>query len=123
MEQDPKLYRRRQAIVEHSFGTIKRQWGFDHIFSKKGKKRASANVGFIFIVYNLKRILNLKGKKGFREVYDQLILYLSVLIQVYKAILMALYPTDPINLNFCPNPNPKFKKLILVQNWQLNLGS
>ena len=28
MEADPELYRRRQAIVEHPFGTIKRQWGF-----------------------------------------------------------------------------------------------
>jgi len=44
--------------------------------------------------------------------YAQLILCLSVLIQAYKAILMALYPTDPIN------PNPMFKKLILVHNWQ-----
>jgi len=68
--------------------------------------------------YNLKRILSLMGKKGFREVYAQLILCLSVLIQVYKAILMALYPTDPLDLNFCLNPNPRFKKLILVHNWQ-----
>jgi len=118
MEEDPKLYRRRQAIVEHPFGTIKRQWGFDHILSKKGKKRASADVGFIFIAYNLKRILNLMGKKGFREVYGQLVLCLSVLIQGYKAILMALYPTDSVNLNFCPNPTPNLKKLILVHNWQ-----
>jgi len=118
MEQDPELYRRRQAIVEHPFGTIKRQWGFDHILSKKGKRRASADVGFIFIAYNLKRILSLMGKKGFRKVYGQLILCLSVLIQAYKAILMALYPTDSVNLNFCPDLNPKFKKLILVHNWQ-----
>jgi hypothetical protein len=118
MEEDPKLYRRRQAIVEHPFGTIKRQWGFDHILSKKGKKRASADVGFIFIAYNLKRILSLMGKKGLREVYGQLVLCLSVLIQAYKAILMALYPTDSVNLNFCTNINPNLKKLILVHNWQ-----
>jgi len=118
MEQDPELYRRRQAIVEHPFGTIKRQWGFDHILSKKGRKRASADVGFIFIAYNLKRILSLMGKKGFQEVYAQLVLCLSVIIQAYKVILMALYPTDTVNHNFCLIPNPKFKKLILVHNWQ-----
>jgi hypothetical protein len=33
-----------------------------------------------------------------------------------KAILMALYPTDLVNLNFCPDP--KFEKLVLVHNWQ-----
>ena len=60
---NPKLYKRRQALVEHPFGTMKRQWGFDHIMTKKTKARASADVGFIFIVYNLKRIINIIGKK------------------------------------------------------------
>jgi len=88
--------------------------GFDHILNKNGKKRASADVGFIFIAYNLKRILSLMRKKGFREVYAKLILCLSVLIQASKAILMALYPTDPVNPNFYPNPSLKslFKFII-----------
>ena len=87
MEQDPELYRHRKTIVEHPFGTIKRKWGFDHILSKDGKKRATADVGLVFIAYNLKRILSLMGKKGFREeIYGQLTLCLSVLIQAYKAI-------------------------------------
>jgi len=34
--------------------------------------------------------------------------------KVTKPILKALYPTDPVKLN----PYPKFKKLILVHNWQ-----
>ena len=56
---DPHTYKRRQAIVEHPFGTIKRQWGFDHILTKKSKHTAAADVGLIFIAYNLKRILKL----------------------------------------------------------------
>jgi len=43
---------------------------------------------------------------------------LSVLIQAYKDILMAFYPTDTLSHNFCNNPDPKFKKLVLVHNWQ-----
>jgi len=43
---------------------------------------------------------------------------LTFLIQAYKDILMALYPTDPVNHNSCPDPDPKLKKLILVHNWQ-----
>jgi len=31
---------------------------------------------------------------------------LSVLIKAYKAILMALFPTDPIDPNFCTDSNP-----------------
>lgn len=57
--QNPDAYKKRQAIVEHPYGTIKRQWSFDHIITKKTKQRASADVGFMFIAYNLKRIWNI----------------------------------------------------------------
>lgn len=61
---NPKAYKKRQAIVEHPYGTIKRQWGFSYISTKKTMQRASADVGFMFIAYNLKRIWNiLKIKK------------------------------------------------------------
>ena len=53
------LYKRRQAIVEHPYGTIKRQWGFSYIITKKGMKRASSDVGFMLIAYNLRRIGNI----------------------------------------------------------------
>ncbi len=56
---NPELYRRRQAIVEHPFGTIKRSWGATYILTKKGIDRASADVGFMFISYNLCRIFNI----------------------------------------------------------------
>jgi len=59
---NPEIYKQRQALVEHPFGTMKRQWGFDHIMTKKTKGRASADVGFIFIAYNLRRIINIIGK-------------------------------------------------------------
>lgn len=58
---NPEIYAQRQSIVEHPFGTMKRQWGFDHIITKKSMKRASADVGFIFIAYNLRRIINIIG--------------------------------------------------------------
>jgi transposase len=60
--QDPDAYKKRQAIVEHPYGTIKRQWGFDHIITKKTKQRASADVGFMFIAYNLTRIWNILAR-------------------------------------------------------------
>ena len=34
---------------------------FCHIMTKKSMERASADVGFIFIAYNLKRIMNILG--------------------------------------------------------------
>ncbi len=67
---NPEIYTQRQAIVEHPFGTMKRQWGFDHIMTKKSIKRASADVGFIFIAYNLKRIMNIIGIKQLIEILN-----------------------------------------------------
>ena len=61
IEANPKLYKRRQAIVEHPYGTIKRQWGFDHIMTKKSISRASADVGLIMTAYNLRRLINIVG--------------------------------------------------------------
>jgi len=59
IEANPDLYKRRQAIVEHPYGTIKRQWGFYYIITKKGIKRAAADVGFMFTAYNLRRLINI----------------------------------------------------------------
>lgn len=64
-------YKRRQAIVEHPYGIVKRQWGFYYIMTKKTIKRASVDVGLIFTAYNIRRILNIidhnKLKKFLKE--------------------------------------------------------
>ena len=69
------LYKRRQAIVEHPYGTLKRQWGFSYILTKKGMKRASADVGLMFIAYNFRRIGNILTRDVFRE-YLRILIYL-----------------------------------------------
>jgi transposase len=74
------LYRRRQAIVEHPYGTIKRQWGFSYILTKKGKARASADVGLMFIAYNFRRIGNILTLKVLKE-------YLGMLVSLFLAII------------------------------------
>ena len=72
IEAHPLIYKRRQAIVEHPYGTIKRQWGFYHILTKKGMKRASADAGLIFIAYNLRRIINIMGKSALKTYLEEL---------------------------------------------------
>ena len=59
IENNYEIYRRRQAIVEHPYGVIKRQWDFYYIMTKKTIKHASADVGLIFSAYNLRRIFNI----------------------------------------------------------------
>ncbi|CAM4375190.1 IS1182 family transposase [Gillisia limnaea] len=118
MEADPQLYRRRQAIVEHPFGTMKRQWGFDHILSKKGKKRASADVGFIFIAYNLRRILNLIGEKALKGVLEPNYAYFSTFMNGCRTILVFILTFNYNIHNSHFIFKPATKRLILVRNWQ-----
>jgi len=67
IENNPSAYKKRQAIVEHPYGTIKRQWGFSYITTKKYKTRASADVGLMFIAYNIRRIMNIIGKNELKK--------------------------------------------------------
>jgi transposase len=65
------LYKQRQAIVEHPYGTLKRQWGFGYIMTKKGSNRASADVGFMMTAYNLRRIINILGFERLRKYLEE----------------------------------------------------
>jgi transposase len=76
IESNPDVYKKRQAIVEHPYGTIKRQWGFDHILTKKGIKRASADVGLMFMAYNMRRLINILGKNKLQKFFRELALLL-----------------------------------------------
>lgn len=76
------IYKKRQALVEHPFGTIKRQWGFDHIITKKGLEAASADLTLMALAYNLKRIFNILKNRSLRPYLD--------FIQPLKALRNAL---------------------------------
>ena len=73
IEANAAIYKKRQSIVEHPYGTIKRQWGFDYVITKKGMKRASADVGLMFIAYNLRRLLNIIDKNAFTKLLQELV--------------------------------------------------
>lgn len=72
IENNYQSYKRRQAIVEHPYGIIKRQWGFYYIMTKKGKKRASADVGLMFTAFNLRRILNILDQNLLKKFLEDL---------------------------------------------------
>lgn len=85
-----KLYKKRQALVEHPFGTIKRQWGFDHIMTKKGINAASADLGLIAIAYNLRRLFNLKI--GLKSLFIWLKEHIYSLIMEFLRLCSTLIP-------------------------------
>ena len=86
-----QLYKRRQQIVEHPYGTIKRQWGFSYITTKKTINRASADVGLMFIAYNLKRMINILGKEAFARLVVSLFSCFFGYIYSIKRILSHFF--------------------------------
>ena len=96
-------YRRRQAIVEHPFGTIKRQWGYTHTHLK-GLEKVNGEFGLVLLCYNLKRILSIIGIKGLKE----------ALKSYFESILIASAPITHLRniLSF----NPHYPSLSLSQN-------
>lgn len=106
-------YKKRQALVEHPFGTIKRQWGFDHIITKKGMASASADFGLTALAYNLRRIFNIK--KTVQRLSYILLRLSSALRPVQKAInrlerYVREYRFNPI---FIPKPVLNHKKQLI----------
>ncbi len=90
IEADPATYKKRQSIVEHPYGTIKRQWGFYYVITKKGMKRASADVGFMFIAYNLHRLMNIIDKNLLTKFLQELAFSFSEILTAVKAIIFKI---------------------------------
>lgn len=54
------LYRKRQELNEHVFGTVKRVWGY-YYTNLKGLKKVNGEWSLIMTVYNMKRAMNILG--------------------------------------------------------------
>ena len=87
--QNKNCYRKRQAIVEHPYGTVKRQWGFSYIMTKKNIERAKADVGFIFIAYNLRRIINIIGQNSLQKYLKEVSSFIVGIIRLIKLKISA----------------------------------
>lgn len=61
------LFKKRQAMVEHPFGTIKRQWGFPYTLMKTIPK-VKAEFSIIMLCYNLRRTMSILGPSRLKEV-------------------------------------------------------
>jgi transposase len=57
-------YSKRQEIIEHVFGTLKRNMNFTHLLLR-GFKKVKGEISIAFFSYNLKRVINILGVKRF----------------------------------------------------------
>jgi transposase len=60
IKKNPHYYKRRQGIVEHPFGTVKRHWGFTHTLVK-GLEKVNGEMNLIMFCYNFMRTKNILG--------------------------------------------------------------
>lgn len=61
-EENMELYKERQKIVEHVFGTVKRGLGYTH-FLLRGNEKVKGETFMHFLIYNIKRVCNIKSIK------------------------------------------------------------
>ena len=62
VEDNKKLYRQRQCLVEHPFGTLKRNMNFSYLLLRNFEK-VRGEISLAFFAYNLKRVINIIGVK------------------------------------------------------------
>ncbi|MBK7526661.1 MAG: hypothetical protein IPI59_16000 [Sphingobacteriales bacterium] len=84
------MYKLRQQIVEHPYGTIKRQWGYSYIITKRGIERAAADVGLIMTAYNLRRLFNILPRELFKTWLKTLFFVFRLFIARFKEICAPL---------------------------------
>lgn len=82
-KENQQLYRKRQEINEHIFGTIKRQWGYNHT-NLIGLEKVNGEHSLIMLVYNIKRTINILGVpdliaklKAWKSPYKRIFLFLK----------------------------------------------
>ncbi|RYY72789.1 MAG: IS1182 family transposase [Gammaproteobacteria bacterium] len=63
IKQNPQYYKRRQAIVEHPFGTIKRHFGYTHTLLK-GLQKVNGEFNLVMLCYNFMRTQSILGFDG-----------------------------------------------------------
>jgi transposase len=66
VQANPQLMKRRKAIIEHCFGTIKRTFGY-YYFLCRGFAKVKTELSLTVLAYNLKRAMNLVGVRALIE--------------------------------------------------------
>jgi transposase len=64
------LYARRKELSEPPFGTVKEVWGYRQ-FLCRGKEKAIGESALMFLAYNLRRVVNIKGVETLLKVLNK----------------------------------------------------
>lgn len=83
-----ELMRRRSAIVEHPFGTLKCRAGYRH-FLVRGFNKVRGEWSLMALCYNFTRVLNILGFEGFAACMEKLF---RALLRVLRAASSRIQP-------------------------------
>ncbi len=64
-----RIYKKRKEIIEHPFGTTKRNWGFGNYICR-GKEKTTGEQSLVFLAYNLRRVFNIYSENGKNLIRD-----------------------------------------------------
>lgn len=90
-EQNMDKYRKRQMIVEHPFGTVKRAMNAGY-FVTRGLESVRAEANLTFLAYNIKRVMNILGVKELLKRLEARISYITLKIKnsyIFFCILIS----------------------------------
>jgi transposase len=91
IKQNPQYYKRRQAICEHPFGSIKRHWGYTHTLLK-GLQKVNGEMNLIMFCYNFMRTKNILGfEKMLYTIKNWQPDYTKVICPLKNAIIKTIY--------------------------------
>lgn len=100
------LYRKRQAMVEHQFVIIKRQWGFYYPLLTT-KSKVETEFAIIFTCFNLRRSISILGaaevRRRMKEAFCFAYRVLRSILSYFKSIFLSSKKTP---LYFRNNLNP-----------------
>ena len=98
-----ELYRKRQATVEHQFGIIKRQWGFDYTLLKT-KEKVEGEFAIIFTCYNLRESVSILGIPELIKRLKAAFCFVNVLLRPALSIYsQSYYFNYNTTFTFCKN--------------------
>ena len=61
-----EMYQQRKQLVEHPWGTVKRSWGYSYFLTRRTENVRTESL-LHFLVYNIKRAINIMGVQGLRD--------------------------------------------------------
>ena len=91
IKKNPHYYKRRQAICEHPFGSIKRHWGYTHTLLK-GLQKVNGEMNLIMFCYNFLRTKNILGfEKMLQAIQNWQPDYNKVICALKNAFIKIIY--------------------------------